>query len=72
MTITTCSSFVLNADVSVPGEFFWVTEEQASSQMNVNFWGAVNTAEAFHSKLLEHKSNDTHIFNTSKILFRKF
>ncbi|CAG7822797.1 unnamed protein product [Allacma fusca] len=24
--------------------------------MNVNFWGAVNTAEAFQSQLLEHKS----------------
>ncbi|CAG7730825.1 unnamed protein product [Allacma fusca] len=48
-------SFVLNADVSVPGKNFWLTEEQASSQMNVNFRGAVNSAEAFHSKLLEHK-----------------
>ena len=47
---------ILNAAVAIPGEFMWLTEQQAKQQMDVNFWGAVNLASALQHQLLEHKS----------------
>ena len=56
LIISELYAVILNAAVAIPGEFLWLTEQQAKQQMDVDFWGAVNLASALQHQLLEHKS----------------